>query len=118
MNLDFWLIVIIGIASFRLTRLIVFDKITEFIRAPFFEEQIEEDPDGNKEIYLVPKGNGIRSWIGELLSCFWCTGVWSSLLLTVVYFLVPVIGVPVIFVLAVAAVGSVIEIFISKALGS
>ncbi len=24
------------------------------------------------------KGKGLRKWIGELLSCYWCTGVWVS----------------------------------------
>jgi hypothetical protein len=103
------MILIVGLASFRLTRLIVFDKITEWIRSPFFEEQQEEG-----EIYLIPKGKGVRKWLGELLSCYWCTGIWTSAFLISVYAYIPAIGFPIILVLAIAAVGSILETFIGK----
>ncbi|WP_241481560.1 DUF1360 domain-containing protein [Mesobacillus campisalis] len=106
------MILIFGLASFRLTRLIVFDKITEWLRSPFFEELIEEG-----EIYLVPQKSGVRRWIGELLSCYWCTGIWTSAILLAVYVFIPAFGLPVILGLAIAAVGSIIESFITKGLG-
>ncbi len=105
-------LLILSLASFRLTRLIVFDKITERIRSPFFDEVTEDG-----EIYLVPKEKGIRKWIGELLNCYWCTGVWSSALLFIVYVFFPVIGVPLAFILSIAAVAACIETVISKLLG-
>ncbi|MDQ7860281.1 DUF1360 domain-containing protein [Peribacillus frigoritolerans] len=27
----------------------------------------------------MPKEKGLLGWIGQLLSCFWCVGVWVSL---------------------------------------
>ncbi|WP_075981414.1 DUF1360 domain-containing protein [Bacillus massilinigeriensis] len=104
--LDFLLI---SLASFRLTRLIVFDKITEFIRAPFFDEVIETNENGLEESYLVPKKTLIRGFIGELLGCYWCTGIWSSLFLCIVYFVWPSISIPLILILAVAGLAALVE---------
>lgn len=105
-------IIIIGLASFRLTRLIVFDKITEFIRAPFFDEVVDDD-----EVYLVVKPTGIRRWVGEMLSCYWCTGVWVSAALLIGYFYLPMILIPVILIFAISALGSIIETIISAWIG-
>ncbi|SEN15724.1 Protein of unknown function [Mesobacillus persicus] len=105
-------IIILGLASFRLTRLIVFDKITEFIRAPFFDEMVD-----GEEVYLVVKPNGIRRWVGELLNCYWCTGIWVSAALFISYFYLPVLLTPVILIFAIAAIASIIETIISTWLG-
>jgi hypothetical protein len=105
-------ILIISLASFRLTRLIVFDKITEFIRSPFFDEVMEDD-----EIFLVAKPTGIKKWVGEMLSCYWCTGIWVSAFLVVgQMFFLPLFK-PLTLILAIAAIASVIETIISKWLG-
>ncbi|MBM4764266.1 DUF1360 domain-containing protein [Bacillus sp. B15-48] len=105
-------IFIIGLASFRLTRLLVFDKITEFIRSPFFDEVKE-----GEDIYLVPKNKGMRRWIGEALNCYWCTGIWVSMLLLLGYLFLPVISIPLIILLAIAAVAGIIETVVSKWIG-
>lgn len=118
MDMGNWLIVVMGLASFRLTRLIVYDKITAFIRAPFFDEIEEKDENGLTEIYLVPKKKGLQSWIGELLSCYWCTGFWASLFLFGLYLYEPVIGQFLILLLAVAAIGSILEVIVGKLLGN
>jgi len=112
-NITLGLLIVLGLASFRLTRLIVFDKITEFLRLPFLDE-VEEDG----EIYMVPKPSGIRKWIGGLLSCYWCTGVWASAGLLALYVFLPKIGIAVIVIFAVAAIGGILETIISRLLGS
>lgn len=112
------ILLVVGLAAFRITRLIVFDKIMEPLRRPFFSEIEEKDEEGNIEIYLVPKKTGIRSWIGELLSCYWCTGFWVSLCLTLLYMTHTLFGEIFIFVFAVAAIGSLIEVIVSKVLGN
>ena len=111
---DLTIVLLLGLASFRLTRLIVFDKITEPLRRPFFKEIEEKGEDGMAEIYLVPREKGLSGWVGQLLSCFWCVGVWSSLFLVILYLEHVFIGHVLILVLAVAAVGSIIEVIISK----
>lgn len=111
-NFTIGLFALIGLASFRLTRVIVYDKIADFIRAPFLDEFIEEG-----EVYISPKGKGIRKWIGELISCYWCTGVWVSAGLLGIYFFFPKIGIPIILVFSVAAVAGIIETIIGRLLG-
>ncbi|NRD78453.1 DUF1360 domain-containing protein [Bacillus sp. BRMEA1] len=100
---------ILSLACFRLTRLIVFDKITEFIRAPFYDEVREVNPDGEEEVYYIPKQTGIKHFFGELLSCYWCTGIWMASAIVIVYYLFPAFSAPVIVILAVAGFGAIIE---------
>lgn len=110
-------VLLMGLASFRLTRLIVFDKITEFIRAPFFNEIEQENEQGEKEIYLVPKSAGLKGWIGELLSCYWCTGIWASLFIGGLHYFSTPAGEFLIVILAVAAIASFIETVTLRLLG-
>lgn len=105
-------ILIISLASFRITRLFVFDKITENLRSPFFDEMMEEG-----EIFLVPKPKGVRKWIGEMISCYWCTGIWVSAALVIGYTYLPSFFIPLIIIFAVAAIASVVETGIGKWLG-
>ncbi|HWO77529.1 MAG TPA: DUF1360 domain-containing protein [Bacillus sp. (in: firmicutes)] len=100
---------LLSLASFRLTRLLVFDKITEFIRRPFFVEWTEVNQDGVEETYIKPKEKGLQSWIGELLSCYWCMGVWSALGLYGGLIVYPPIFQPIIVVLAIAGLAALIE---------
>jgi len=118
MNIDFFQFVLLALASFRLTRLFVFDKITEFIRNPFFNEVEEENEQGVKEVYYLPKETPIKKFFGELLSCYWCTGIWSSTGLVLIFYLLPTYSKPVILVLAIAGLASILEsivqIFVDK----
>ncbi|RXI98733.1 DUF1360 domain-containing protein [Anaerobacillus alkaliphilus] len=104
---------ILCFASFRLTRLIVFDTITGFLRKPFHEIVEEKNEDGTVETYLHIKGEGLKFWIGELLSCYWCVGVWSSLFLVITYHYFPITG-SLILVLAIAGVAAIIETIVAK----
>lgn len=99
MHLGWFDLVILILASFRLTHLIVFDSITEFIRKPFLDESGQE---------IIIKGTGIRHFMGKLLSCYWCTGIWSSILVVLLYVYVPVTY-PVFLILAVAGAAAFIE---------
>ncbi|MBD3110161.1 DUF1360 domain-containing protein [Bacillus sp. AGMB 02131] len=111
-TLDF---IILSLACFRLTRLIVYDKITAFLRKPFFDEVEEKDKKtGTYDIYYVPKPSGIRKWIGELLSCYWCTGIWSATALVIFAFFYPVWYGYVAIVLAVAGLASLIEMVVQQ----
>ncbi|WP_026583736.1 DUF1360 domain-containing protein [Bacillus sp. J33] len=110
-------LLILSLASFRLTRLIVYDKITEFIRRPFFEEVEEKGENGETEIYLVIKQGRIRGFFGELLSCYWCTGVWSAALLYASYLFLGEWAVPLLLILTVAGIASIIESLVQRWIG-
>lgn len=64
-------VALVGMAAHELSRLLVTERVTAPLRAPFVVEQ-----DGEK-----PAGRGARHVIGELLTCPYCTGPWMGLLL-------------------------------------
>ncbi|NHC40223.1 DUF1360 domain-containing protein [Bacillus sp. MM2020_1] len=109
MNITILQILILSLASFRLTRLLVFDKITEFIREPFFNEIKEENEEGEIEVYYLPKEKGFKKFIGELLSCYWCTGIWASAGIVAISLLYPDFSFPIILIFAVAGFASILE---------
>ncbi|PLS02908.1 DUF1360 domain-containing protein [Neobacillus cucumis] len=111
MSITFLTLLILSLASFRLTRLLVFDKIFEFIREPFFDE-VKEEHDGEVDVYYVPKKTGIKKFIGELLSCYWCTGVWASAFIVGFYYICPDFSGLIILILAVAGLASLLELFV------
>lgn len=107
-NLTWLQLVILMLASFRLTHLIVYDKITSFLRAPFVEEK--EEMAENGEIYSTVhiKGSGLRYWIGSLLVCHWCVGIWSTAAIVLIYAWFPAVY-PLLVILAVAGGASFLE---------
>lgn len=106
--------ILLCLATFRLTRLIVFDNITRFIRRPFHEEYEETLEDGMVETYIKMKGTGIRRFIGELLSCYWCVGIWCAIILYMGYLFIPTFANPVIIILSIAGTASLIETIVLK----
>ncbi|WP_419151935.1 DUF1360 domain-containing protein [Aeribacillus alveayuensis] len=108
--------VLLVFASFRLTRLMVYDKITEFMRRPFHRIVEETLPDGTKVDYIEIKGSGIRKWIGELLSCHWCTGIWSATFLYAMYQYYYELAQPLIIILAIAGLAALLETIVGKIL--
>jgi hypothetical protein len=68
-------IVLIGTASYKLSRLISKKKVTAFVRAPFTEL---EGRGGPAELEERPRGGGLRRAMGELLVCPYCLGLWAS----------------------------------------
>jgi hypothetical protein len=68
-------LVLAGVATHKLSRLIAKDRITAFARAPFTEF---EQPGGPAEVQESARGEGMRRTIGELLVCPYCLGMWIS----------------------------------------
>jgi Protein of unknown function (DUF1360) len=68
-------VVLIGTASYKLSRLVSKKKITAFVRAPFTEL---EGKGGPAELEEKPRGHGLRRAVGELLICPYCLGLWAS----------------------------------------
>lgn len=114
MELTFVDLIALGLAIFRLTHLVVFDKITEFLRAPFFDEYVEVEENGEEAIYLSPKKGGLTGFIGELLSCYWCTGIWVSIFLYGGSILFPLYFTPLITLLAVAGIAAILEALVQS----
>jgi hypothetical protein len=68
-------ILLTGVATHKLSRLISKDRITAFARAPFTEFQ---EPGGPAEVEERARGRGWRRTLGELLVCPYCLGMWIS----------------------------------------
>jgi hypothetical protein len=73
-------VLIVGIATHKLSRLIAKDKVTSFIRAPFTRFQ---ESSGQGEVEEEPCGHGLRLAVGELLVCPYCLAQWVATALTV-----------------------------------
>ena len=68
-------LVLTGIATHKLSRLIAKDKVTSFLRAPFRRLKGEAGP---AELDEETRGEGPRAAIGELIGCPYCLGLWVS----------------------------------------
>ena len=68
-------ILLVGVATFKLSRLIAKDVVTSPLRAPFarFEEL-----SGEGEVTEKPRGEGMQRALGELLTCPFCMGTWVA----------------------------------------
>lgn len=95
-------------AAFRITRLVVYDKITRFFREWFVAKATHIRPDG-EWIELIALENGVRRTIHDLLGCPWCIGFWSSIIVVFIYFVFDWGWLAILF-LAVAGMGSVFQI--------
>jgi hypothetical protein len=100
--------VMMAFAAFRITRLVVYDKIARWFRELFAETR-EVERDGVTYIEVRTRPKGFRHTVYDLLNCPWCIGVWSALIVMVVYFVFPW-GWSVIFFLAIAGAGSLIQV--------
>lgn len=95
---------LVTLASWRLTRLFVYDTITKF-----FREQFWDVVKVGKGFRLEKPKVGPRRTLADLLSCPWCFGVWSSATVIFFYLLTPYAIFPV-ALLAVGAVASFLQI--------
>ncbi len=65
----------LGLASYRLGRLVSYDKVAETYRSPF--ARTVPDPSG-ADMTVVPRGQGMRAAIGEMIACPICSGTWIA----------------------------------------
>jgi hypothetical protein len=85
-------LLLLCMATFRLTEVVTEEKVARCLRAPFCEVRKVEGPDGTFMEEEVPSGRGLRRVAGELLLCPWCTGIWIATLLTFLWVALPVLS--------------------------
>lgn len=66
-------IVLLGVATHKLSRLVTKDMVTSVLRAPF---TTFEGNAGDGEITEGARGTGVQHALGELLTCPFCFGQW------------------------------------------
>ena len=86
-------LVLICIATYRMTRLMVYDRIFKLFR----------------DIARDFQDNGFGASIRTILTCPWCAGVWISLFNVAVFYLVP-FGQLFIYVMAIAGVAVFLQL--------
>jgi hypothetical protein len=70
-----WDLVLIGVATHKLSRRLSKDSVTSPFRAPFAEFR---EPAGSGEINEEVKGHGLKKAVGELVTCPFCIGQWVA----------------------------------------
>lgn len=68
-------VLLAGVATHKVTRLLAKDRVTSFVRAPFTEFQ---DDAGHGEVDERARGRGLQRALGELLICPYCLAQWVS----------------------------------------
>lgn len=82
-------VVVTGLATHKLARILTKEVVTTPVRAPFTEL---EGSGGPAELRERPTGEGWRRSVGELVSCPFCAGVWIATGLTATTVLAPRLG--------------------------
>ena len=100
---------LMALATFRITRLIVYDKITRWFRELFADVHTYQK-DGTTWVEVRLHGSGFRHTIYDLLSCPWCIGIWAALIVVFCYFVFTWAW-SVIFFLALAGAGSLVQLW-------
>lgn len=68
-------LLLLGLSSFRLGRMIAFEGVAAPLREPFTETRLDDTGAGQT---VVAAGEGARQAIGELMSCPICAGTWAA----------------------------------------
>jgi hypothetical protein len=68
-------LVLLGLSTFRLGRLVAYDKILEPLRQPVAMTRPDETGAGET---TEPRGAGARRTFGELITCPICAGTWIA----------------------------------------
>lgn len=101
-------LVLIILATARLSDIISTDQVMEWLRRPFVTLAPTEIA-GHETTTRVGRGRGLRRTIGDLLSCPWCVGVWIAAVLSYLYFMFPTVMWLFILIMAVAEVASLFQ---------
>jgi hypothetical protein len=59
---------LVGLASYKVGRLIAKDDVTSFVRAPVTRDEETQEPERE----------GLARALGELVTCPYCVGVWTA----------------------------------------
>ena len=68
-------LLLMGVATHKLTRLITKDWVTAPLRAPFTEYK---ESAGGGEVIEKSRGEGLQRAIGDLVTCPWCSAPWVA----------------------------------------
>lgn len=108
-SISFFDMSLIALATFRLTRLFVYDKITRFLRDMFQHVEESYTEVGVTYFTKTERTNGPLRTAYELLICPWCFSIWAALFVTYAYFLNTELFWLPIFILAISGIATAIQ---------
>ena len=73
-RLDLRDLLLLSVATHKITNILSSDKVTRVVRAPFVLEQTDE----SGSVEECPRGAGLRHALGELITCPYCLGPWTA----------------------------------------
>jgi hypothetical protein len=82
-------LVLITLATFRLTRLFVYDTIMQFVRDWFLDRKVTYTEDNRIIIERKKYQDGFSRAMSDLFSCPWCFGLQAAMLVVFIYYLTP-----------------------------
>ena len=68
-------LVLLGVATYELSRIIAKDRVTSPLRAPFTEYV---EPAGASEVKEKVRGEGMQRAVGDLVTCPYCLSPWVA----------------------------------------
>ncbi|MGE5601756.1 MAG: DUF1360 domain-containing protein [Nitrososphaerales archaeon] len=68
---------LLTLATFRLSRMVAYDKVMQTYRSPVVEV-VPHDSGAGETTQAKPEATGIKRALGELISCPICNGTWIS----------------------------------------
>jgi hypothetical protein len=110
-------LIVIAFAVYRATHLIVFDRIVDPVRNLFVKRFPQKTEHGWMMRYTL-QGGPIRRFIGKIVNCPMCTGLWVSIAFVILIKVFPNTYVWYGFIiLAVAGIASLLGIITMKLMG-
>jgi len=97
--------VLITLASWRVVRLVVYDKVSAFFREQFYDVLEQKG-----KVLLVKPERGPRRALLDLLTCPWCFGLWATATVSFFYLLTPWMFFPTL-ILALSTVATLLQLF-------
>ncbi len=94
-------LVLFGVATHELTRILTHDWVTAPLRAPFVRYEASA---GAGEVKEKSRGHGLRRAIGDLVTCQFCTGPWVASALTALWIARPRVARTIAGVLGIVAI--------------
>jgi hypothetical protein len=95
---------LITLASFRMTRMFVYDSMTRFLREQFWDAKVVRN-----KVTLVKPQTGPRRTLADLIGCPWCFGVWATTFVAFFYMLTPYAYFPTL-ILALASLATLLQL--------
>ncbi len=79
-------VVLLGVSTFQLTRLIAKDRVVAPFRAPFTKYQ---ESSGAGQVNEEARGTGLQKAFGELVTCPYCLAPWVASTLSLAFIAAP-----------------------------